>query len=119
MASGASGQRRNRHCDGEAQAIHNTEDFRQVGIDPLAHKLVVVKLGYLFPDLARIAPRALMALSPGASDLDIPRLTFKHVRRPLFPLDPGMSWQAGSLGPTKRHMMTCTYLQDNPTQVNQ
>lgn len=74
-----------------------SEAFLQVGIDPLEHKLVVVKLGYLFPDLARIAPRALMALSPGASDLDIPRLAFKHVRRPLFPLDPAMSWQAASL----------------------
>ncbi len=69
------------------------DDFRQVGIEPLSHKLVVVKLGYLFPDLARIAPRALMALSPGASDLDIPRLAFKSVRRPLFPLDPEMTWQ--------------------------
>ena len=67
-------------------------DFVQVGVDPLAHKIVVVKLGYLFPDLARVAPRALMALTPGASDLDIPRLPFRRIRRPIYPLDAEMTW---------------------------
>ena len=62
-------------------------DFEQVGIDPLAHKIVVVKLGYLFPDLLRVAPRALMALSPGASDLDLARLPYQQIKRPMWPID--------------------------------
>ena len=74
------------------KAFTEQADFQAMSIDPLEHKLVVVKLGYLFPELAAIAPRAFMALSPGASDLDISRLPFEHVRRPLFPMDPEMTW---------------------------
>lgn len=62
-------------------------DFEQVGIDPLAHKIVVVKLGYLFPDLLRVAPKALMALSPGAADQHLERLPYRRIERPMFPLD--------------------------------
>ncbi len=76
------------------KAFTTVADFAQVAIDPLAHKIVVVKLGYLFPELAAIAPLALMALTPGASDLDIPRLPFRFIRRPIYPLDPEMVWQA-------------------------
>lgn len=71
-------------------------DFELVGIDPLAFKIVVVKLGYLFPDLIRIAPKALMALSPGASDLDLARLGHQQVERPIYPLDPEMAWEVPS-----------------------
>ncbi|MBV7333554.1 M81 family metallopeptidase [Chloroflexi bacterium TSY] len=63
-------------------------DFEQVGIHPLDYKIVVVKLGYLFPDLIRVAPRALMALSPGASDLNLARLPYQRIERPMYPIDP-------------------------------
>lgn len=61
-------------------------DFEAVGVNPLDYKIVVVKLGYLFPDLLRVAPRALMALSPGASDLALERLPFYRIERPMFPM---------------------------------
>lgn len=73
--------------------FHHVADFQRLGIEPLDHKIVVVKIGYLVPDLKRVAPRALLALSPGAVDQAIERLPFQRVRRPIFPLDPGMSWQ--------------------------
>ncbi len=69
------------------KAFTEIADFEKVGIDPLAYKIVVVKLGYLFPDLLRVAPRALMALSPGASDLALERLPFYQIERPMFPID--------------------------------
>lgn len=71
---------------------HFVADMRRLGLDPLAHKIVVVKIGYLEPDLKRHAPRALLALTPGAVDQAIERLPFQRVRRPLFPLDQGMEW---------------------------
>src|SRR2546421_5368329 len=37
--------------------------FRVAGLNPLEHKLVVVKLGYLFPELRAIAPREILTLS--------------------------------------------------------
>lgn len=67
-------------------------DFEQVGIDPLAHKIVVVKLGYLFPDLLRVAPKAFMALSPGAADQHLERLPYRRIERPMFPLDKEFAW---------------------------
>jgi microcystin degradation protein MlrC len=65
----------------------------RAGVDPMTQKIVVVKLGYLFPDLRQRAARAIMALSPGTSDLRLERLPFEHLRRPIFPLDGEFDWE--------------------------
>ena len=70
------------------------DDFRDAGLDALAHKLVVVKLGYLMPALRDAAPREIMALSPGYSDMQLERLPFQYVTRPIFPLDRDFTWRA-------------------------
>lgn len=67
-------------------------NFTQAGVDPLAHKIVVVKLGYLFPDLIRVAAKAFLALSPGASDLDLARLPYRQIQRPMYPVDQEFAW---------------------------
>jgi microcystin degradation protein MlrC len=68
------------------------EDFTEVDIDPLKHKIVIVKLGYLFQGLRDIAPRTIMALTPGFANQTIENLHYNNVRRPIYPLDPEMSW---------------------------
>ena len=68
------------------------ESIAAAGIDPMAQKIVVVKQGYLFPDLYDHAPRAIMALSPGATDLRLERLPYRSLQRPIFPLDSGFDW---------------------------
>lgn len=68
------------------------DDFRRAGLNPLDHKLVVVKLGYLLPALRAIAPREILTLSPGYVDMDLTRLPFEHVRRPIYPLDQDFDW---------------------------
>jgi microcystin degradation protein MlrC len=75
------------------------DDLRKAGVDPLEHKLVVVKLGYLFPELRAIAPREILTLSPGYADMDLTRLPFRHVKRPIYPLDKDFDWtpEAGLL----------------------
>jgi microcystin degradation protein MlrC len=70
------------------------EAIQAAGLDALAHKLVVVKLGYLLPALRDAAPREIMALSPGYSDMQLERLAFRYVTRPIFPLDREFAWQA-------------------------
>jgi microcystin degradation protein MlrC len=62
------------------------------GVDPMAQKIVVVKLGYLMPDLYDHAPRSIWALSPGATDLKLERLPYERLKRPIFPLDAITSW---------------------------
>lgn len=68
------------------------EDVRRGGVEPLDHKILVVKLGYLLPRLRDAAPREIMAMSPGYSDLDLRRLPFKYVNRPILPLDDDFAW---------------------------
>ncbi len=57
------------------------------GADPRAADVVVVKLGYLEPELYAIAADWMLALSPGGVDQDLLRLGHHRVRRPLFPFD--------------------------------
>ncbi len=71
---------------------HTIADFHKVGIQPNQHKIVVVKVGYLVPELKAIAAKALLALSPGAVDQDIERLPFQRITRPVYPLDKDFAW---------------------------
>jgi len=76
----------------ESRSFTSPRDFEEVEIDPLAHEIVVVKLGYLFQALRDIAPRTIMALTPGFASQTVENLEYKSVRRPIFPLDPDMEW---------------------------
>lgn len=69
---------------------HYLRDFTALGLDPHAHDVVAVKIGYLEPELRQLARAAYLALTPGAVDQDIPRLPYHRVVRPIFPLDPAM-----------------------------
>lgn len=70
------------------------KDFEEVNIKPLDFNIVVVKLGYLYPELRDIAPIHLMALTSGFCNLDMRTLPFKQVKHPSYPLDPDMLWSA-------------------------
>ena len=67
--------------------FRDPSQFVPCGIDPLSRKIVVVKMGYLFPGLTRIAPRYIMLLTPGAGDMRIERLTYTRRRKPVFPFE--------------------------------
>lgn len=56
------------------RAYHAAEAFREVGLEPTAFKIVVLKCGYLNPTMKPLANPHLMALSPGAIDQDIPNI---------------------------------------------
>ena len=51
---------------------------------------VVVKIGYLEPDLYNMRADWLLALTPGGVDQDLERLGYKRIQRPMFPLDQDM-----------------------------
>ncbi len=72
---------------------HFIADLQRLGVEPLQHKIVVVKIGYLEPDLKRAAPLALLALSPGAVDQAIERIHYRRIQRPVYPLDKDMTWK--------------------------
>jgi microcystin degradation protein MlrC len=63
-----------------------------LGINAADYCLLVVKLGYLEPCFRSIARRAILATSSGCSNEVLETIPYKKVRRPIYPLDPGMKW---------------------------
>jgi microcystin degradation protein MlrC len=72
--------------------FHTLEAFAPLGADPLSWKVVVVKQGYLAPDLRARCATTYMALSPGFTDLRLTELPYREVRRPVYPLDADASF---------------------------
>jgi microcystin degradation protein MlrC len=72
---------------------HNIADFTRLGLDPASAKIIVVKSGYLSPELAPIANPSLMALSPGVVDQFVERLDRHRKARPTYPFDRNFSYQ--------------------------
>lgn len=72
--------------------FHRIQDFTNLGIDPHGSKIVVVKIGYLEPELKKLAAKALLALSPGAVNQAIEKLEYRRIRRPMFPFDVDFDW---------------------------
>lgn len=66
---------------------HRISDFTDIGLDPWSADVVVVKIGYLQPELYAAAGGWMLALTPGGVDQDLLRLGHHRIARPLFPFD--------------------------------
>jgi len=69
---------------------HHETDFTRLGLNPRETDIVVVKIGYLVPDLYNMRADWIMALTPGGVDQDLERLNYKRIKRPMFPFDKDM-----------------------------
>lgn len=69
---------------------HYENDFTNLGLNPRDTDIVVVKIGYLVPDLYNMRGDWIMALTPGGVDQNLERLGHKRIKRPMFPLDENM-----------------------------
>jgi microcystin degradation protein MlrC len=69
---------------------HYENDFIRLGLNPRKSDIVVVKIGYLQPELYAMRSGWLMALTPGGVDQDLERLPYKRIDRPMFPFDKNM-----------------------------
>lgn len=69
----------------QRRPFHNLMDFHCFGVDPALEKFLVVKSGYLSPELAPLASPALMALTDGAVNQDIPELSNHKRSSPMYP----------------------------------
>lgn len=70
---------------------HLEQDFLALGLEPRMADLVIVKIGYLEPELYEMAADWLLALTPGGVDQDLLRLGHHGIERPMFPFDPDMA----------------------------
>ena len=73
---------------------HDIADFTRLGLDPAKARLVVVKSGYLSPELAPLANPNLMALTDGAVNQDIARLENRHRPQRALPYAPDTTFTA-------------------------
>ena len=69
---------------------HREIDFTRLGLNPRKTDIVVVKIGYLQPELYAMRADWLMALTPGGVDQNLERLPYKRIDRPMFPFDKNM-----------------------------
>ncbi|MCW3110850.1 MAG: putative microcystin degradation protein MlrC [Segetibacter sp.] len=69
---------------------HKERDFTRLGLNPRKTDIVVVKIGYLEPELYAMKADWLLALTVGGVDQNLERLPYKRIQRPMFPLDKEM-----------------------------
>ncbi|TBC75146.1 M81 family peptidase [Rhizobium leguminosarum] len=72
---------------------HNIADFTRLGLDPHQAKIIVVKSGYLSPELAPLANPNLMALSTGVVDQFVERLPRLRKQHPTYPFDKDFAFE--------------------------
>ncbi|WP_328603782.1 M81 family metallopeptidase [Amycolatopsis sp. NBC_00345] len=70
---------------------HLESDFLALGLRPREAEVVIVKIGYLEPELYEMAADWLLALTPGGVDQDLLRLGHVAIERPMFPFDEAMA----------------------------
>lgn len=71
---------------------HAIADFTRLGLDPKGARLLVVKSGYLSPELAPIANPSLMALTDGSVNQDIANVPNRRRRLRRLPYDPAAAF---------------------------
>jgi microcystin degradation protein MlrC len=69
---------------------HKEGDFTRLGLNPRKSDIVVVKIGYLEPELYAMRADWILSLTPGGVDQNLERLGYKRIKRPMFPLDKNM-----------------------------
>ncbi|WP_083393349.1 M81 family metallopeptidase [Curtobacterium sp. MMLR14_010] len=66
---------------------HHEHDFTDLDLAPRQADVVIVKIGYLEPELFDMAADWMLALTPGGVDQDLERLGHHRIARPMFPYD--------------------------------
>lgn len=67
---------------------YDPEMMRALGVEPNNLKAIVVKLGYLEPEIKAIAKHSIMVLTDGSTNEIFTRLPYKNLARPIYPLEP-------------------------------
>ncbi len=77
--------------------FHKISDFTRLQLHIPTFKLLVVKSGYLSPELAPLANPNLMALSDGSILQDLDKLPKNEFRPPTFPFDRSFAWAPSTI----------------------
>jgi microcystin degradation protein MlrC len=77
--------------------FHEIKDFTLLNLKPKEFKILVVKAGYLVPEIAEIANPNLMALTEGAVNQDIVNLPKNKYRVPTYPFVSEFQWKPSAI----------------------
>ena len=69
------------------QTMCEEHQFSHIGIDWDGYDVIVVKQGYIFPDLKEKGKLCVMSLTDGATPQDTKIIPFKRILRPMYPID--------------------------------
>ncbi|KAK6073297.1 hypothetical protein SCUP515_06909 [Seiridium cupressi] len=72
---------------------HTEKDFTNLNIAPRSADIVIVKIGYLEPELYDMAKDWKLAITPGGVDQNLERLGHHRIQRPMWPYDKEFSTQ--------------------------
>ncbi|MBQ6374109.1 MAG: M81 family metallopeptidase [Clostridia bacterium] len=61
--------------------------FESCGLDGSSYDVVVTKFGYIFPELKTFTKSYIMSNTPGESYQMVAEFNYKHINRPIFPVD--------------------------------
>ena len=67
--------------------FHYESMFTNLGLNPRETDILIVKIGYLVPELYNMRADWVMALTPGGVDQDLHRLEYNRIPRPMYPLN--------------------------------
>ena len=73
------------------KGFHYEKDFTDLGLNPRKADIVMVKIGYLVPDLYEMQADWTMALTLGGVNQNLVQLPYKRIKRPMFPMDYDMA----------------------------
>ena len=65
--------------------FHLRTDFTMLGVTPEEHDVLIVKIGYLEPELYQIAAAWTLGLTPGGVDQDLSRLGHRRLGAGVYP----------------------------------
>lgn len=65
---------------------YDPEMMKVLGVVPEKCKVIIVKLGYLEPEIRQIARHSMMALTTGSSDELFERLEYKKMKEKMYPI---------------------------------
>jgi len=72
--------------------IVSQDILRSAGVKAEDYHLIVIKLGYLWDDLRKIAKHSILALTRGVTCEAVEEINYQHILRPVYPLDRDFEW---------------------------
>lgn len=74
-------------------AFTTPEHFSRMGVCPEDYRVIVIKMGYLFPKLKTITENFIFALTPGVSSNDFGELDYRNLKKRMYPIDQSITWE--------------------------